>query len=67
PSRSDFRLRHPLDRAAGPFPAFAFPFPAIPTLPDPFPVPFPVGFSFRWPLEGLSPFGLIQLYQSHLD
>ncbi|MGW3159845.1 hypothetical protein, partial [Streptomyces sp. NPDC001089] len=32
-------------------PAFAFPFPATPTLPDPFSVPFPVGIHFQWPLE----------------
>ncbi|MFE2139890.1 hypothetical protein ACFW9X_43110, partial [Streptomyces sp. NPDC059466] len=32
--------------------AFAFPFPASPTLPDPFSVPFPVGIHFQWPLEG---------------
>ncbi|HSX96059.1 MAG TPA: hypothetical protein VLG91_01440, partial [Streptomyces sp.] len=27
---------------------------AFPTLPDPFPVPFPVGIHFRWPLDGLA-------------
>ncbi|MFB7375605.1 hypothetical protein ACFC0D_37940, partial [Streptomyces sp. NPDC056222] len=35
-SRSDFRFCHPLERAASPFFAFAFPFPAIPTLSDSF-------------------------------
>ncbi|MFJ3586491.1 hypothetical protein ACIPPS_30280, partial [Streptomyces sp. NPDC090127] len=35
-SRSDFRFCHPLERAAGLFFAFAFPFPAIPTLSDSF-------------------------------
>ncbi|WP_228984320.1 hypothetical protein, partial [Streptomyces sp. DH12] len=50
-------LCHPLERAAGPFSAFAFPFPAIPTLSDPFSVPFPVRILFPMAVGGLLPFG----------
>ncbi|MER7185638.1 hypothetical protein ABT404_40315, partial [Streptomyces hyaluromycini] len=49
-------------------------FPSVfPTLPDPFSVPFPVGFHFRWPLEGLCLFDClsalfrrVRLYQKFL-
>ncbi|MFJ6803069.1 hypothetical protein, partial [Streptomyces fradiae] len=40
-------LRLPCGLSSGRFPS------VFPTLPDPFSVPFPVGFRFRWPLEGL--------------
>ncbi|MFE5143921.1 hypothetical protein ACFRDV_40950, partial [Streptomyces fagopyri] len=53
--------------------AFAFPFPAVPTLPDPFSVPFPVGIHFQWPLDGPSAysrlaalFRRVRLYQKLL-
>ncbi|MET8326464.1 hypothetical protein, partial [Streptomyces sp. NPDC005181] len=44
-------------RVAFQFFAFAFPYPAVPTLPDSFSCRFRFEFDSGWPLEGPLPFG----------
>ncbi|MEU1535439.1 hypothetical protein, partial [Streptomyces fagopyri] len=47
--------------------AFAFPFPASPTLPDSLSVPFPVGIRFQWPLDEPSPIRALRLFFGESD